>query len=412
MPKIRLTDTNIKKIAPPAKGRETYRDTKISGFQLRVTSTGAKTFAVRADVNGKTVRVTLGRFPDLLAGQAEILAKDNLSKLAHKIDPNAEKKTDEAKQITLLECFEDYKRSRANLKANTVKEYGAILNQYLGDWLEKPLIDITRDKVEKRHKQIGKKSPSRANKTMRVLRALLEYAHGKYDDEAGNPIILFNPVKRLTHVKAWYKETRRITYIKPADLKPWFNAVNSAPVWLKSNDPELNRDYLLLLLFTGLRRREAAALQWQAIDFKDKTLTVTETKNSYTHVLPLSTFLVDMLKQRNKATKKSPYLFPSKGKKGYLIDPKKAVANIRDKSGVYFTPHDLRRTFITVAESLGIRDYVLKRLLNHRSGGDVTDGYIITDVERLRAPMQQITDKLLLLANPPANVVNLDLKKG
>jgi hypothetical protein len=60
-----------------------------------------------------------------------------------------------------------------------------------------------------------------------------------------------------------------------------------------------------------------------------------------------------------------------------------------------FSVHDLRRTFITVAESLDIPAYALKRLLNHRAAGDVTAGYIVIDVERLRRPMQHITDFLL-----------------
>ena len=66
-----------------------------------------------------------------------------------------------------------------------------------------------------------------------------------------------------------------------------------------------------------------------------------------------------------------------------------------NESGVSFTVHDLRRTFITIAESLDISAYSLKRLLNHKMTNDVTAGYIITDVERLRAPMQKITDYML-----------------
>jgi hypothetical protein len=48
-----------------------------------------------------------------------------------------------------------------------------------------------------------------------------------------------------------------------------------------------------------------------------------------------------------------------------------------------------------VAESLDLSTYTLKRLLNHREGRDVTAGYIVLDVERLRRPMQRITDQLL-----------------
>jgi len=58
--------------------------------------------------------------------------------------------------------------------------------------------------------------------------------------------------------------------------------------------------------------------------------------------------------------------------------------------------HDLRRTFITVAESLDISAYAVKRLVNHKMSNDVTAGYIVNDVERLRKPMQSITDYFLV----------------
>lgn len=72
------------------------------------------------------------------------------------------------------------------------------------------------------------------------------------------------------------------------------------------------------------------------------------------------------------------------------------MAKVIASSGVSFTVHDLRRTFITVAESLDIPAYALKRLLNHKMMNDVTAGYIMLDIERLRAPMQMITDHLLM----------------
>ena len=71
-----------------------------------------------------------------------------------------------------------------------------------------------------------------------------------------------------------------------------------------------------------------------------------------------------------------------------------------------FCPHDLRRTFITVAESLDIPVYAIKHLVNHKMNNDVTAGYVIIDTERLRAPMQKITD-FLLSAAQSSNVIPL-----
>ena len=59
-------------------------------------------------------------------------------------------------------------------------------------------------------------------------------------------------------------------------------------------------------------------------------------------------------------------------------------------TGIKFRCHDLRRTFITIAESLDIPHYALKALLNHSMGNDVTGGYVVMSVDRLREPMQRV----------------------
>ena len=88
-------------------------------------------------------------------------------------------------------------------------------------------------------------------------------------------------------------------------------------------------------------------------------------------------------------------MFPGDGVKGYLNEPRKQMQKVIEESNVAFTLHDLRRTFITVADSLDISAYALKRLANHKMANDVTAGYIISDVERLREPLQRITNFLL-----------------
>jgi len=77
------------------------------------------------------------------------------------------------------------------------------------------------------------------------------------------------------------------------------------------------------------------------------------------------------------------------------MESRKQIDKVVASSGIHFTVHDLRRTFITIAESLDIPAYALKRLLNHKMHNDVTAGYIVSDVERLRKPMQKITDFML-----------------
>ena len=310
-------------------------------------------------------------------------------------------------QTTLKDVLDDYMQSRKSLRAKTLYGYQKVTANCFPDWLNKPLASITKDKVEKCHIKIGKeRGEAYANFSMRVLRALFNFAAGKYEDAQGRSLITDNPVKRLSQTRAWYRVERRKTYIKAHELEPWYQGVSQI-------ESDIFRDYLLLILFTGLRREEAASLRWDQVDLKAKTLTIINTKNHEQHTLPLPDYLYDLLSNRKRETYGSDYVFPGTGKGGYIIEPRKQMVKVTSVSGVTFTIHDLRRTFITIAESLDIPAYALKRLLNHKMPNDVTAGYIMTDVERLRRPMQQITDYILKCMGimQSAEIVPLDIRK-
>lgn len=168
-------------------------------------------------------------------------------------------------------------------------------------------------------------------------------------------------------------------------------------MWYEALDQLQNRtlrDYLLLILLSGLRRQEAATLKWDQIDLAAKTMKVLDTKNHEPYTLPLPDFLYELLQQR-KQNQTNEYVFNGTGAAGHIIEPRKQMAHVINSTGIHFTVHDLRRTFITIAESLDIPAYALKRLMNHKTSNNVTAGYIVADVERLRKPMQLITDYIL-----------------
>lgn len=98
---------------------------------------------------------------------------------------------------------------------------------------------------------------------------------------------------------------------------------------------------------------------------------------------------------RRRETAESAYVFAGAGRQGYLVEPRNPIARVIEASGVDFTIHDLRRTFITVAESIDIQPYAIKRMVNHKMRGDVTAGYIVADVERLREPVKRVSEFLL-----------------
>ena len=397
----KLTKSFIDSIPFPESGQDFYRDSKLKGFGLRV-GKNSKVYYAEAKVDDKTVRVTIGHHGLFTAEQARLEARSILGVMSRGVNPNDIDKARKAKSVTFAEVYSAYLVARSSLKPRTVYDYDRFMKTHLLEWSNKPLTEISKDLIERKHRQIGERSEAQANLTMRFVRALFNFALGQYEDSQGNTIILDNPVKRISQTRAWYRVERRQTVIKTHDLNAWFKAVYALPTLSNGENREAVRDYLLLLILTGLRREEGLALQWRDVDLKAKTLTIPDPKNRQSHTLPLSTFLFDLLKRRHDDNlEKNPFVFVGRGIKGYMDDPNKQMKLVVEHSGVIFTPHDLRRTFITVAESLDISAYALKRLANHKMTNDVTAGYIIADAERLREPMQRITDYILLQAVQP-----------
>lgn len=399
---MRLTKTVVDHATVPEHGQRFLRDTALPGFALRVTSGGAKSFVLEKRINGRVRRQTLGRYGALTVEQARREAQKVLGRIAAGADPIAERREAQARSVTLGEAFEAYLAARKDLRATTLRDYRQLMGSAFKDWHYTELAALTKDKIARRHAKLGERSHARANNAMRLLRAVYNFASYSYEDSRGRSLFPENPVRRLNHTRAWYPVERRRTYIKRGDLPAWFEAVQA----LRADEADPNgrsvADYLLLLLFTGLRRGEAMRLRWREVDFVARTVTIPDTKNHDPLVLPHSDFIYDLLFARH-AMDSSAWVFPGTGPQGYLIEPRRQMAKIITQSGVSFTLHDLRRTFITVAESLDISIYAIKRLVNHRIRNDVTAGYIVMAVERLRGPMQKITDHLRGLAGETAS---------
>jgi integrase len=290
----------------------------------------------------------------------------------------------------------------------------------LDDWLSKPLAEITPDMVEERHTliaeetQAGKKAalvkarrkdearkqddpsfnpPARsevspraghalANKVMRVLKAIYNHAEVR-DDKLPK-----NPVRRLKG--NFYKVPRRDRVIKFQDLPTFYAALDNL-------DNTIAAAYIKFLLYTGLRRREAAALKWSEIDFGDKSFTIPgeRTKNGKSLTLPMSDLVHDLLVARRAIGKSSDdFVFFANSKSGHIEEPKFAFDQVEKATGIKSSPHDLRRVFATIADSCELNMLAIKELMNHAPPSDVTSGYIVTSAERLRKPAQLVADKI------------------
>jgi len=405
MPTIDLTKRVIERLpAPDPSGKQVlYWDRSLRGFGLLVSgTTTTKTFIIQRKIrgSGNTRRVTIERADIISLEKARERAIALLAELGAGLDPKAERRKAARRVVTLTATLDSYLAARKDLAGKTRKEYRAGVERHLEDWMDLPLRQITPEMVEAKHEQIaagvaarnngGRRGggpaigASSANGVMRAFRALWNFAAER------DPSLPANPVKRLR--RAWYPEHRREGMVRPDELPAFYKAVCDLPSITA-------RDYLLLLLFTGLRRNEAAASRWDEIDFAERVirLPARRTKAGRKLDLPMSSYVRDLLIARRAIGRDGPFVFASDSRSGHIEEPKFPLNQVALATGIRASAHDLRRTFITIAEGSDISPLALKALVNHSLGSDVTSGYVQMASERLREPAQRVCDRLMKL---------------
>jgi integrase len=366
-----------------------YWDTMTRRFGLRV-SARTKAFFVFTRVNGKATRVSVGRFSDRLPVEA---ARNEAERLLVEMNagrnPNAAKrkaKADRGKTVEELYKMKMDTVKGLKLKPTTRAAYDQVYKLHLSKWGNRLVKEITLEDATQLHAAIGKKSPYAANAAIKILKGILSFQES-IDFDYRNPLRFFAVTVDM------YEEQARKVFIEEHELPLWYKAVTG--LW---NDAA--RDYLLLLLFTGLRRNEGMKLKWEDVDLTNNLLTITDTKNGQILRLPISTPLQPIITARKELFGGGVYVFPStSSKSGHLTTIQHIVKELVDTPGVAdFQLHDIRRTFANVAGRLAPWQ-VVKWLLNHRSKNDVTDRHYVTpDVEYLRENMERIGAELLRMA--------------
>ena len=346
MPRLRLNEKTIKTRKYPIGKQVIVWDATLPAFGARTSIKTGKltTYIVQGRVNGRSARKNVGRTDVISLADAKAKAKRMLVDLGDGVDPRA-KKRDGGK--TLRSTLDDYIGANVKLKERSVESYRDNITRHLGDWLDAPIASITRDMVERRHRQIAadveahdraenakrarehliraeraeqhwpeaaerhrakwqaarerepRSGHGAANGTMRGLRALLNF---EIDKE--HPIIEANPVRLK---KRWFDVEPREGEVRPEDMEKFFDAVMSL-------ENPIARDYVILVLFTGLRRREATSLTWGEVDLKSRIIRIpaSRTKNRKRLDLPMSDVAHDMLAAR-RAIGDTHFVFPSDG---------------------------------------------------------------------------------------------------
>ncbi|MHC6187047.1 tyrosine-type recombinase/integrase [Acinetobacter sp. X9] len=408
--RYKLTKTFIDNIPLEETGTKFYRDSVTIGFGLIATK--SKTYFVETRMpDGRNKRKSIGKHGVYTLEQARTEAKKILLMMHQGIDPVAQKrqlKNDfksekEANELipTLEQAYEVYK-SKKKLSANTIDAYDRCANDYFKDWKNIKITEISQRMTLNKHMDLSERSLAQANLAMKFLSAVYNFhASILYNDNDEKIITEKSPVGVIYKEKKWNKIKRRKGYIRADQIHDWSLAV--CTTWWAGNQnlnhrAYTNQDFLLLLILTGFRREEGETLEWANVDLKYGTLKIQDPKNHEDLLLPMGEMLWYILAERKKLAGNNKYVFAGDTLDSHIVDKREARYTITDATGIEFTFHDLRRTFGTIANSLAIGSYTIKKLINHTvsdDDNDVTDGYVQVTFDDLRKAMNMIENVVL-----------------
>jgi hypothetical protein len=217
--RLELTNENIKRHCHPpepgevkASGRPVterfYWDTGVRGFGIVVRAT-SRSFIVQKDVRGRSVRVTIGKFPTWTTDAARKRARKLIVEMDDGGNPNRRKREEAVRGVTLAEAMmwhiDAMRADDCSPRSMESLEYEVGL--YLSDWLKRPLAEITRNDCATRHTRITEQhGPYAANRSMRFFRACYRTADKRLDEDLPRcPVIAvnFNKERRRQEPIPW-----------------------------------------------------------------------------------------------------------------------------------------------------------------------------------------------------------------
>jgi integrase len=334
MPKVALSDALLRSLPTPEAGQLDYWDSGLSSFGVRVSQGGSKTFIL----NVSNSRRTIGRYPVLSLSEARTEAKRMLAeKTLGKLRPQA--LTFQAAR----KLFVDEKRNAR--RENTVSDYEYYLGRFFD--FQGQLADVSHGEIVRRLDRI--KTAAMYNHALASARGFFNWCHKRR-------YISDNPVTGISGRRT--KTRERV--LTDEELKR---------IWLACEDdtsamPASFRRIVKLLMLTGQRRSEVAALQGEFFADNRCTLPSELCKNGNEHTFPLGSMASEVVGNAAPGL-----LFPARGRDTPFNGWSKSKAILDEASATAdWTLHDLRRTFATNQAKLGTPIHVVEKLLNHITG--------------------------------------------
>lgn len=366
----------------------------LSGFGLRVTATGVKSYILNYRINGHERRATIGRASEFSLKEAREIAATWLADVkTGEADPLEVKR--EAKEAPTVNdgldyFFNDFAPARIKeglLKESTFRDYKQQANKYLrpSPFGRLRISDVQRSDVEKTLPSLtidpktGKtKNAIIRNRVLSLTSSLFSlFEEKEWRPQNSNPC---RGIKRA-------KEEARDRVLDSSELAALAKALKK----FEGQYP-VSVAAIRTLMLTGLRVSESLGIEWSHIDLKSGRLVLPDTKTGRrVHVLPKPALSILEGLPRHRCN----FVFTNDGKTATVYRTvRKHFIQIVAEAGIEgATLHDLRRTYVTTAAAAGVGSYALRDLLGHASSR-IADRYVRAVGEAVGEARAETTDKI------------------
>ena len=344
---------------PPGKQDHIEWDDDIAGFGIRLREGGARSWIFQYRVGSKQRRMGLGSVSAVDLATAREIAKGLYARTRLGEDPASSKADAKIKSAETFEAivrrFLAYQRARLrprtypDVERHLLKHSKALHGLQLAAIVRRDVATVIAAVAE----NCG--DPS-SNRVRASLSSFFRWAMGEGLVDQ-NPVVGTN--KR--------EEKKRTRVLAPDELRL---------VWVHAGDDRFG-SILKLLALTGARADEIAALHWSEVHGDLIVLPPERVKGNRTQEIPLAAAAREIIEAQPKRTNADgtarDLIFGGGqgGFSGWSNSKAKLEERIKAATGKslpHWTPHDLRRSFSTHANELGILPHIVETCLGHVSG--------------------------------------------
>lgn len=350
----------------------------VRGFGVAIAPSGTKTFflSFTSPSDGKRKQVAIGKFGAMTLSSARSKAVQIRDQINSGEDPAALKAQSISAKIeqrtlgTLGDLIDLYAQDLQQDGKRAAKEVLRIRNKDVSPaLLTRKANSITKDDILDILAPISQRGALIHSDNVRAyLRAAFELGINvdsmpRWRGKCPKFDLVMNPVATV----------KKTVSRKPVGKRA-LARTEVAALWNASDLSEAMLLAMQFLLATGQRVEEVLHARWDEFDLAEKLWVIPSERRktrgtiSEPHIIPLTGLHLSLLQAIKDATNHDVYLFPAKrGDAPRRYDAlTKAVSRYVQTSGMEkFSPRDMRRTFKTIAGSMGISLELRNRLQGH-----------------------------------------------